>query len=406
MTSTERTTYYAVLGLFIALLLPYTKHLLTAWGLRSAYILGLSFAISYLLTPVVRSGASALDVVDIPSSRKVHVHPTPLMGGLAIYIAFTCSIFANFLFIPQIKGILIGSTIVVVIGVIDDVVGVGARTKLAAQLVATAIVMASGVSLGLIPRAWIGSTLVNGALTIIWIIGITNAMNFFDGMDGLAPGLAAVISFFLGILAFQTHQPYLGWLAIAIFGASVGFMPYNFRFNGPATIFLGDTGSTFLGFALACLAVLGEWAHQNHIVSISAPLLIFSVLIFDMFHTTVARFYTGKISTIREWLEYTGKDHLHHRLAEVLPAPRQCVLFILLLSSCLGLTSTVLRNAQTRDAVLLMVQAVVILLLVTILENVSRWRRENDKERQSPVSTEREHTVSSVAPDEAEDDAP
>ncbi len=406
MTSTERTTYYSVLGLFIALLFPYTKHLLTGWGFRSAYILGLSFAISYLLTPVVRSGASALDVVDIPSSRKVHVHPTPLMGGLAIYIAFTCSIFANFIFIPQIKGILIGSTIVVVIGVIDDVVGVGARTKLAAQLVATAIVMASGVSLGLIPRAWIGSTLVNGALTIIWIIGITNAMNFFDGMDGLAPGLAAVISFFLGILAFQTHQPYLGWLAIAIFGASVGFMPYNFRFNGPATIFLGDTGSTFLGFALACLAVLGEWAHQNHIVSISAPLLIFSVLIFDMFHTTVARFYTGKISTIREWLEYTGKDHLHHRLAEVLDNPRQSVLFILLLSFCLGLTSTVLRNAQTRDAVLLIVQAVVILLLVTILENVSRWRRENDKDRQSPpVSTEGEHTVSSVAPDEAEDDA-
>ncbi|MCH7923146.1 MAG: hypothetical protein IH975_08960 [Nitrospinae bacterium] len=111
MTSIERTTYYAVLGLFIALLLPYTKHLLTAWGLRSAYILGLSFTISYLLTPVVRSGASALNVVDTPSSRKVHAHPTPLMGGLAIYIAFTCSIFANFIFIPQVKAILIGSTL-------------------------------------------------------------------------------------------------------------------------------------------------------------------------------------------------------------------------------------------------------------------------------------------------------
>ena len=292
-----------------------------------------------------------------------------------------------------------------VIGVIDDAVGVGARTKLAVQLLATTIVMASGVTLVLIPQAWIGSTLLNGAITIIWVVGITNAMNFFDGMDGLAPGLAAVISFFLGILAFQTHQPYLGWLAIAIFGASVGFLPYNFRHSGPATIFLGDSGSTFLGFALACLAVLGEWAQHNPIVSISAPLLIFSVLIFDMVHTTVARFYTGKVSTIREWLEYTGKDHLHHRLAEVLPAPRQCVLFILVLASCLGLTSTVLRNAQTRDAILLIAQAVVILLLVTILENVSRWRRETDKERQSPVSTEGEHTVSPTAPDEAEDDA-
>ena len=407
MISTDRITYYAVLGLFIALLVPYTKHLFNAWGLRSAYILGLSFTISYLLTPVVRSGASALNVVDIPSSRKVHAHPTPLMGGLAIYVAFVCAIFANFIFTAQIKGILIGSTIVVVIGVIDDAVGVGARTKLAAQLAATAIVMASGVTLVLIPQAWIGSTLVNGALTIIWICGITNAMNFFDGMDGLAPGLAAVISFFLGILASQTHQLYLGWLAIAVFGASAGFLPFNFPRNGPASIFLGDTGSMFLGFVLACLAVLGKWAEHSPIVSISAPLLIFSVLIFDMVHTSVTRFHTGKISNVLEWVDYKGgKDHLHHRLAEVLPAPRQCVLFILLLSFCLGLTSTVLRNVQTRDAVLLIVQAVVILLLVTILENVTRWRRENEKERQSPVSTEGEHTVSPTAPDEAEDDAP
>ena len=91
MTSTERTTYYSVLGLLIALLLPYTKHLLTAWGLRSAYILGLSFAISYLLTPVARLVASALNVVDLPGPRKVHAHPTPLMGGLAIYVAFVCA---------------------------------------------------------------------------------------------------------------------------------------------------------------------------------------------------------------------------------------------------------------------------------------------------------------------------
>lgn len=385
MIPAKRTTYYAVLGVFVALLVPYTKGLFTVWGLRWAYILGFAFTLSYLLTPIVRSWASALNVVDTPSARKIHAEPTPLMGGLAIYIAFVCAMSANFIFTTEATGILIGSTIIVVIGLIDDMVGVGARTRLVVQLLATVIVIASGVSLILIPRAWFGSTLLNGAITMLWIIGITNAMNFFDGMDGLAPGLTAVISFFMGVLAFQTNQPFLGWMAIAILGVSLGFLPYNFRRSGPATIFLGDTGSTFLGFVLACLAALGKWAQDNPIVSISAPLLIFSVLIFDMIHTTVARFYTGKVSTIWEWLAYKGgRDHMHHRLAEVLHNQRQSVLFILLLASCMGLASTVLRNAGTRDALLLIAQAVVILLLVTILENVSRRRKREGAKQQRP----------------------
>ncbi|MDA2916151.1 undecaprenyl/decaprenyl-phosphate alpha-N-acetylglucosaminyl 1-phosphate transferase [Nitrospinae bacterium AH_259_B05_G02_I21] len=399
-------TYYTVLGVFVALLVPYTKGLFSAWGLRWAYILGFAFTLSYLLTPIVRSWASALNVVDIPSARKIHAEPTPLMGGLAIYIAFVCAMSANFIFTTEVTGILIGSTIIAIIGLTDDVVGVGARTKLIAQIIATVIVIASGVSLILIPRAWFGSTMLNGVLTMLWIIGLTNAMNFFDGMDGLAPGLTAVISFFMGVLAFQTNQPFLGWMAIAILGVSLGFLPYNFRRSGPATIFLGDTGSTFLGFTLACLAVLGEWAHNNPIVSLTAPLLIFSVLIFDMVHTTVARFYTGKVSTFREWLEFTGKDHMHHRLAEVLHNQRHSVLFILLLASCMGLASTVLRNAGTRDALLLIAQAVVILLLVTILENVSRRRKQEGAKQQRPSGVpDEEQSTPMTAPNEPEKDA-
>ena len=375
MIPIERTTYRVVLGLFIVLIIPFTKHFFSSWGLRWVYLLGLAFTISYLLTPAVRSGASALGVFDIPTPRKVHAQPTPLMGGLAIYAAFLSAVLANFLFTPQITGILIAATLVMFTGVLDDAIGIGARTKLTAQVIASAIVIYSGVMLILVPRAWPGSSLVNSILTVVWIVGITNSMNFFDGMDGLAPGLSIIISFFLGVLAFQTNQPFLGWLAIAVLGASLGFLPYNFRLKGPATIFLGDTGSTFLGFTLACLAVLGEWAKNSPVVSISAPVLIFGVLIFDMIHTTVDRFFSGKVSTVREWLEYTGKDHLHHRLAEVLSTPRRSVLFIFLLAVCLGLTSTVLRRAQAMDAVLLILQAIVILLLVTILEKVGRWRK-------------------------------
>lgn len=375
MIPINRTSYRAALALFIVLVLPFTKRFFNAWGLRWAYIFSLAFTISYLLTPAIRAAAAALNVLDRPGPRKIHTHPTPLLGGISIYAAFVFSVFANFIFTTQVIAILIASTLVMAIGMIDDTTGVGVPIKLTVQLSATAIVMASGVWLILLPRAWFGSWVVNGFLTILWIVGITNAMNFIDGMDGLASGLAVIISFFLGLLAFQTHQPFLGWLTIAILGGSLGFLPYNFRRGGPATIFLGDTGSTFLGFTLACLAVLGEWSKHNPVVSIAAPLLIFGVLIFDMAHTTVARFHTGKVSSIQEWLGYKGgTDHMHHRLAEVLLTPRQSVLFILLLASCLGLASTVLRNAQTRDALLLIVQAVVILLLVTILENVGRWK--------------------------------
>lgn len=398
MIPIERKPYRAVLVLFIILIIPLTKKFFTVWGIRWAYILSLALCISYLLTPVVRSGAAAMSVCDIPNPRKIHALPTPLMGGLAIYIAFLVSVLANTIFNTQVVGILIGATLVAIVGVVDDATGLGARTKLIAQIIATAIVMSTGVSLILIPKAWFGSTLVNGLLTVLWIVGITNAMNFFDGMDGLAPGLSAIISFFLGVLAFQTNQPFLGWLAIALMGASMGFLPYNFPLKGPATIFLGDSGSTFLGFTLACLAVLGEWAKHNPLVSISAPLLIFGVLIFDMVHTTVARFYLGKVSTIREWLEYTGKDHMHHRLAAMLSTPRRTVLFIFLLASCLGLTSTVLRHAQTADALLLILQAVVILMLVTILENVGRWKLESghDATDEGPPTEKSEHPLDDI----------
>ncbi len=383
MIPIEKKAYRTALVVFILLILPVTKKLFTASGARWAYILSLAFTISYLLTPAVRSGASALGVYDLPNARKIHTRPTPLLGGVAIFIAFVAAVLGNTIFSREVVGILIGSTLVAGIGVVDDVAGVGARTKLLVQLIATAVVLYAGVSLILMPRTWFGSTMVNGLLTVVWVVGITNAMNFFDGMDGLAPGLATIMAFFIGVLAFQTSQPFLGWLAIALLGASLGFLPYNFPRRGSATVFLGDTGSTFLGFTLACLAVLGEWAANNPVVSIAAPLLIFGVLIFDMVHTTVTRFYLGNVSTIREWLEYTGKDHMHHRLNEMLSTPRRTVLFIFLLAACLGLTSTVLRNAQTLDALLLILQAVGILLLVTILENVGRWRKEARRREQT-----------------------
>jgi len=197
-------------------------------------------------------------------------------------------------------------------------------------------------------------------------------MNFFDGMDGLAAGLGAMIAFFLGVVAFQTAQPFIRWIAVAMMGSCLGFLPFNFKFRGNAAIFLGDAGSTLIGFVLACVAVYGDWAEGDPVVALVSPLLIFWILIFDMLHITVDRILTGKVLNFRQWIEYVGKDHLHHRLAHVLGSNKRSVFFIYLLSLCLGISAVALRNARVIDAILLILQAVIMVVLITFLERRGR----------------------------------
>ena len=215
----------------------------------------------------------------------------------------------------------------------------------------------------------------------MWIIGITNAMNFFDGMDGLAGGLGALISFFLGIVAFQTNQPFLGWVAVAMMGGCLGFLPFNFRLKGQARIFLGDAGSTVIGFLLACIAVYGDWAEGNPVVALLSPVLIFWILIFDMVHITVERILTGKVLNFWQWLEYVGRDHLHHRLANAKKRKKKSVLFIYLMCLCLGSSAIVLRNARSIDAILLIIQASIIVILITVLERRGRYANGSIKQK-------------------------
>jgi len=201
-------------------------------------------------------------------------------------------------------------------------------------------------------------------------------MNFFDGMDGLATGLSAIMATFIGIVAFQTNQPFMGWMAIAILGSCLGFFPFNFRLRNPALIFLGDAGSTFLGFMLAGLAIQGYWSDSSRIVSFVNPVLIFWVLIFDMIYITVERVLSGKVRTVKEWIDYVGTDHLHHRLRALLGNKWKPVVTIFLFSTILGLSSIALRNARMIDSVLLVVQASLISIVFSVLEYVGR--RNND----------------------------
>lgn len=343
-------------------------------GLRWLYIFLFSLSLSYILTPLMRSIAIKFNVLDNPNGRKIHENSTSLLGGVAIIIAFSASIMANMLIERGLIMLLSGGVIVAIASLIDDLRGISARLKLIVQVLVVLILIYNGIILDLFPPRTTWGFLINLVFTIIWIVGITNAMNFIDGMDGLAAGLSAIIATFMGIVAFQTNQPFMGWIAIAIVGNCLGFLPFNFRFKKSALIFLGDTGSTFLGFILAGLAIKGYWSENSRIVSFATPVLIFWVLIFDMIYITVERIVTGKVKSVKDWIDYVGTDHIHHRLYILLGKKHWSVMIIFLVSAALGFSAIALRNARPVDGVLLVIQAFLITIILSIIEYAGRRR--------------------------------
>jgi len=353
------------------LLVPSVREWFIAEGVRWLYVLLFSFTATFALAPASIVIGTRWGLVDQPDERKLHGAPTPRIGGLAVYLGFVSAILVNSILVDWMVAILAAGSLLLLVGILDDARGLPAWSKLVAQLAAAGLVIYSGKVLSLFPDGPVGET-VNVLLTFLWIVGITNAFNFFDGMDGLAAGLAVLIAIFMGAVAFETHQPGLGWLAVAMIGAGLGFLPFNFRFKEQAIVFLGDGGATFIGFTMACLAVKGNWADNDPIVSFSNPLLIFGVLIYDMIHITVERMVTGKVATVRQWIDYVGRDHLHHRLERVLGSRQASVAMIWVLTICLGLAAIVLRKAGTAEAIMLLAQATLILIMVTILEHQGR----------------------------------
>jgi len=372
--SLHRIFYPVAVIIFVVLIIPYFRRYFTNSGIRWLYIFVFSFSLSYILTPVMRWIALEYNVVDIPDRRKIHKDQTPLMGGVAIMVSLCASLIANHLMERQMLVLVSGGLVLGVVGLLDDWKTISAKLKLFIQILVVLILVYNGIVLDLVAPRTTWGFVANVLLTIIWIVGITNAMNFFDGMDGLASGLSAIIALFIGIVSFQTSQPFMGWIAIALLGSCLGFFPFNFRLRKPAAIFLGDAGSTFLGFVLAALAIKGYWAHNRPIVSFATPILIFWILIFDMTYITMERVITGKVKTVKEWIDYVGTDHLHHRLYALLGDKRKAVLTIFLYSATLGLGSIALRNARAIDAAILVCQASLIVVIFSLLEYVGRQR--------------------------------
>ncbi|MGH7353114.1 MAG: glycosyltransferase family 4 protein [Candidatus Rokuibacteriota bacterium] len=361
------------LALAGALLAPPTHAWFRQARLDWLYLMLLAFALSLVGVPIVRAFANWVGALDRPAARKVHDIATPLLGGAAVFAAFALTVLINFNFSRGLKGVAVGATIVVAIGVLDDLVDLPARWKLLGQAGGAGAAMAWGVVLDTVP-SWIpGVFWLNVVLTLAWFLTVTNAVQFLDGMDGLAAGLGVLAGVFFSVAAFQTRQPFLMFLSVALVGACLGFLPYNFR-PGGASIFLGDSGASFIGFTLAGLAAMGDWADDDPLVSLLTPTLILAVPLFDIAFVGILRIVKGKVSTLGEWLAYTGRDHIHHRFADLGLTKTQSVLLIFLIAGTLGLSALLLKDAQRQEAGLIVTQAACVLAIIAILEGVGRGR--------------------------------
>lgn len=327
--------------------------------------LAVAFLISFSATPTVIALAHKIKAIDIPKDeRRVHKKPIPLIGGLAIFYGFVISVLCFAVIDRQVMGLLLGSVIIVTVGVIDDMRDLSAKLKLLFQIVAAAIVIYFGVEIEYVANPfakWFGPQYINLGLwsipiTMIWIIGVTNAVNLIDGLDGLACGVSTIASVALLSMTLLSQNLNAAIITAALAGAGFGFLPYNFN---PAKIFMGDTGSTFLGFVLACISIQGIMK-MYALISIAVPVLILGLPIFDTLFAIMRRIAKKKP------IMAPDRGHLHHRLLDMGFSQRQTVTILYTLTSILCLTAVVM---SLKDAMrgLILVFAVLLVLLVSLV---------------------------------------
>lgn len=333
-----------------------------------------SFLFAFLLCPIIEIFGAKYKFLDYPDERKIHQTPVPRIGGMAIYVTFMLMVIRYVPVYNELIAIIIGASIIYIVGMIDDMRGLPASIKLGGQIAAASVLIYSGITIDFVPHIP-GEKIIEIIITYIWIIGITNAINFLDGINGLCSGIGVLCSLLFFVLTWKMRQDGMVLATIALAGGCLGFLPYNFKFwrkERRASLFLGDEGSTFIGFMLASFAVVGSWAEDNTIVALSTPLLILGIPIFDMIYTTISRIRNGVVHSVKEWLDYVGKDHFHHRLLNLGFSNKGAVFFILSLNLCLGLSAVIIPMTGRIGAVLLLFQALIIFLIIVKLMLLGR----------------------------------
>ena len=314
-------------------------------------------AVSFASTPLVRMLAEKIGAIDVPrDARRMHKKPIPRLGGLAILFGFLFAILLFGRIDHQTRGILLGAVIIVVLGVIDDSHPLGPKLKFAVQVAAALMPVLHGVVIERFSNPnifsdnpYINLGVLSIPLTIVWIVGITNAVNLIDGLDGLAIGVSSIACFSLFAIAVMVSEPFVAIIMAALAGACIGFMPYNLN---PARMFMGDTGATFLGYMLAVVSIQGLFKFYA-VVSFAVPFLILGLPIFDTLYAIVRRLRHGQNPM------QPDRGHVHHRLIDMGFSQKQSVAILYAMSGILGLSAVVLTTSGELKAMLLLIAVIV-----------------------------------------------
>ncbi|OEH86714.1 undecaprenyl-phosphate alpha-N-acetylglucosaminyl 1-phosphate transferase [Desulfuribacillus stibiiarsenatis] len=319
----------------------------TLFAYAGLFLMAISIAL--IATPLVKKLAILVGAVDQPDPRKVHTKIMPRMGGLAVYIAFMVTLAFELKFniininsvllnTTQFYGFLLGGTIIIIIGLIDDRYQISAKYKFLGQIIAAGVVMYAGIKVQFITLPFEGTFEFGWfsiPFTLLWIIGVTNALNLIDGLDGLAAGVASIALATVTIIGFAMGNTVVAFMALLLLGSTLGFLRYNFF---PAKIFMGDTGALFLGYNLAIFSILG-FKHVT-LVSFIIPILILGVPIADTLFAILRRYLSKQPISIAD------KNHLHHCLLKKGWSHRTTVLIIYGISIFFSLTAIIFSQAE------------------------------------------------------------
>jgi UDP-GlcNAc:undecaprenyl-phosphate GlcNAc-1-phosphate transferase len=309
-------------------------------------------------TPIMRHVALRLGIIDQPTARKVHRDPIPLLGGIAIYGAFVVALMllGRRFGLTELVSILVGATLVSFLGVWDDRRSLRPLLKLLGQIVAASFLVMTGVRVGTFP--W---EALNVIVTLGWIVVMTNALNLLDNMDGLSGGVGAAAAIFFLLLAAMNGQYLVGALSAALVGASLGFLVYNLN---PASIFMGDAGSLFLGFILAVVGIKLRFPEGLEIVTWMVPVLVLGLPLFDTALVIVSRLRRGLNP-----LTTPGKDHVSHRLVALGYTSREAVMICYLACAALGVVAIFVTQAN-------IIEGYIVGAVVAVVALWALWRLE------------------------------
>lgn len=319
----------------------------------AAAALFVAAVVALISTPVVRSLAFRIGAVDVPKDgRRMHDHPIPRMGGLAIFFGFLLSVLVFLPLSLQLRSMLLGAVVIVILGIFDDIYALSAKLKFVVQIIAALMAVLGGNQITVLSNINVFSSepywelgWLSYPISVLWIVAITNAVNLIDGLDGLACGVSTISSMTLLVIALIVSEPDVAVLTAALAGACIGFLPYNLN---PAKIFMGDTGSTFLGFVLATVSIQGLFKFYT-IISFAVPFLMLALPIFDTCFAILRRVSKGQSPMAPD------RGHIHHRLIDMGFSQKQAVAVLYVISAILGLSAVVLTTNGTIRAMLFLV---------------------------------------------------